>query len=97
MPFDPEKMLLEIDRKVTVNADRLEKLIHRLEGNGRPGIIDEFYAVKQSHEECQRQKAAAAKLAEYNADRSLRMSIAFATIISSIITVVLGKVLNHVN
>jgi len=96
MPFDPEGMLLEIDRKVTVNADRLEKLIHRLEGNGRPGIIDEFYAVKQGHEECQRQRAAAAKLAEYNADRSLRVAIALSSIISSVITMVLGKVLTHV-
>ena len=94
MPSEDDvlKLMNEVCRQGVI----LDRLAHRLEGNGRPGIIDEFYAVKRGHEECQRQKAAAAKLAEYNAERSLRVAIAFSTIISSVITLVLGKVLNNV-
>jgi hypothetical protein len=93
MPFDPEAMLLEIDRKVSVQGEKLDRLVHKLEGNGQPGLFTEFTQVKQAHEECQRQKKEAKEQALREADASLRKAVAAASIIATLLTTLLSKLL----
>jgi hypothetical protein len=91
MPFDPESLLLEIHAEVCKQRETLSRLVHRLDGNGKPGMFDEFIRLKESHDACQREKAAVKAEAERQADRDLRRSVAVASVIATLIATLINK------
>jgi ribonuclease HIII len=93
MPLDTEKLIIEIHADVKQQGAHLSRLLHKLEGNGQPGLFQDFIKLRESHEECQRQKEITRENALREADSSLKKAVAVASIVATLLSALIGKLL----
>jgi len=92
---EEKRMLAEVHSQVAVIGSSLSALKHKLEGNGRPGLFEEFASVKLAHERCQQEKKEAKAEAIARGDASLKKAVAFATIVGTLVSAIANVIIQY--